>query len=301
MGRADEAISVLRAAVRQDEKNPWAHRNLGTMLLQTQKAIEAVPHFRAATQLLPEDQLAWLGLADAQRLAGNSKEAENAYLAVIKISPHSELADKARAGSSLLAQSGFERTKQVVPRQDAVHYCLEAMQRFAQLSPGDLQKLSLELALAGRRRLCGSQSRQPLSASRDWRANSPGWRWCVSSTLRCSAWLPARTSASTWRRNTNRRKGSSTPQAEGGLRRPWLLLSWAVTSCGWTGVGQDCDHRHRQVHLMTLRPPHWILPSRYNANDVQARSCPGRAALAQWTAESSREAVAAALLLAHVA
>ena len=131
MGRADEAISVLRAAVRQDERNPWAHRNLGTMLLQTQKAIEAVPHFRAATQLLPEDQLAWLGLADAHRLAGNSKEAENAYLAVIDISPHSELADKARAGSSLLAQSGFERTKQVVPRQDAVHYCLEAMQRFA--------------------------------------------------------------------------------------------------------------------------------------------------------------------------
>jgi tetratricopeptide (TPR) repeat protein len=150
MGRADEAISVLRAAVRQDERNPWAHRNLGTMLLQTQKAIEAVPHFRAATQLLPEDQLAWLGLGDAHRLTGNSKEAESAYRAAIDINPHSELADKARAGSSLLAQSGFERTKQVVPRQDAVQYCLEAMQRFAQMPQADFQKLALELAMAGR-------------------------------------------------------------------------------------------------------------------------------------------------------
>lgn len=150
MGRADEAISVLRAALRQDERNPWAHRNLGTMLLQTQKATEAIPHFRDATQLLPEDQLAWLGLADAHRLAGNTKEAESAYRAAININPHSELADKARAGSSLLAQSGFERTKQVVPRQDAVHYCLEAMQRFAQMPQGNFQKLALELAMAGR-------------------------------------------------------------------------------------------------------------------------------------------------------
>jgi tetratricopeptide (TPR) repeat protein len=150
MGRHDEAVGVLRAAVRQDERNPWAHRNLGTTLLQTQKATEAIPHFRAATQLLPEDQLAWLGLADAHRLAGDTKEAEIAYRAAIDINPHSELADKARAGSSLLAQSGFERTKQVVPRQDAVHYCLEAMQRFAQMPQGDFQKLALELAMAGR-------------------------------------------------------------------------------------------------------------------------------------------------------
>ena len=150
MGHADEAISVLRAAARQDERNPWAHRNLGTMLLQTHKAAEAIPHFRAATQLLPEDQLAWQGLADAHRLAGNTKEAESAYRTAIDINPHSELADKARAGSSLLAQSGFERTKQVVPRQDAVHYCLEAMQRFAQMPQGDFQKLALELAMAAR-------------------------------------------------------------------------------------------------------------------------------------------------------
>ena len=150
MGRHDEVVGVLRAAVKQDESNPWAHRNLGTMLLQTQKTTEAIPHFRAATQLLPEDQLAWLGLADALRLAGNTREAEIAYRTAIDINPHSELADKARAGSNLLAQSGFDRVRQVIPRQDAVHYCLDALKNFAGLSPSELQKLSLELAMAGR-------------------------------------------------------------------------------------------------------------------------------------------------------
>jgi len=150
MGRHDEAVDVLRAAVRQNERNPWAHRNLGTMLLQTEKTSEAIPHFQAATRLLPSDQLAWLGLADAHRLAGNTKDAEDAYRTAIEINPHTELADKARTGSNLLAQSGFARTQQVVWRQDAVHYCLEALKRYALMSPGDFQKLALELAMVGR-------------------------------------------------------------------------------------------------------------------------------------------------------
>ncbi len=150
MGRHDEAVGVLRAAVRQDERNPWAHRNLGAMLLQTEKTAEAIPHFQAATQLQPRDQIAWLGLADAHRLAGNTKDAEQAYTTAIEINPHSEFADKARTGSNLLAQSGFDRVRQVIPRQDAVHYCLDALKHFAGLSPSELQKLSLELAMAGR-------------------------------------------------------------------------------------------------------------------------------------------------------
>ena len=150
MGRHDEAVGVLRAAVRQDDRNPWAHRNLGTMLLQTDKTAEAIPHFQAATRLLPSDQIAWLGLADAHRLAGNTKEAERTYRTAIEINPHTELAEKARTGSSLLAKSGFARTQQVVSRQDAVHYCLEAMKRYAQMSPDDFKKLALELAMVGR-------------------------------------------------------------------------------------------------------------------------------------------------------
>ena len=150
MGRPDEAVDVLRAAVAQDQKNPWAQRNLGAMLLRTGQAAEAILHLHAATQLLPNDQIAWLGLADGCRLAGRTQESKDAYATAIRISPHNDLAEKARAGSNLLAQSGFERVRQGIPRQDAVHYCLDALQRFAKLSPDELKKLSLELAMAGR-------------------------------------------------------------------------------------------------------------------------------------------------------
>jgi tetratricopeptide (TPR) repeat protein len=150
MGRNDEAVDVLLAAVGQDEKNPWAQRAVGAILLQMGKATEAIPHFQAATRLLPSDQLAWLGLADACRLAGRVQEAQDAYGAAVQINPHSELAEKARAGSNLLAQSGFDRVRQVIPRQDAVHYCLDALQRFSRMSPSEIQKLTLELGLAGR-------------------------------------------------------------------------------------------------------------------------------------------------------
>jgi tetratricopeptide (TPR) repeat protein len=151
--RVEKAVYWLaeaREAVRQDEGNPWAHRNLGAMLLQTEKTAEAIPHFQAATRLQPSDQIAWLGLADAHRLAGNTKDAEQSYATAIEINPHSEFTDKARTGSNLLAQSGFDRVRQVIPRQDAVHYCLDALKHFAGLSPSELQKLSLELAMAGR-------------------------------------------------------------------------------------------------------------------------------------------------------
>jgi len=150
MGRYDEAVDVLRAALAQDEQNPWAHRNLGAILLQTGKAALALPHYFAATRLLPDDQIAWLGLADAHRLAGNTKDAQDTYRAAIEINPHSGLADKARAGSSAMAHSTFDQTKQGVSRQDAVYYCLDAMKRFAQMSPDAVQKVTLELAMAGR-------------------------------------------------------------------------------------------------------------------------------------------------------
>ena len=150
MGRQEEAIAVLRAAVQRDGKNPWAQRNLGGLLLQTGKAEESISHYEAATRLLPDDQIAWLGLADACRLAKRTKDAEAAYRRAVEINPHSDLAEQARAGSNTLAQSSYDKVREVVVRQDVLHYCLDALQRLSPMPLAELQKLSLELAMAGR-------------------------------------------------------------------------------------------------------------------------------------------------------
>ncbi len=129
------------------DKNPWASRNLGALLM---KLGEAVRHFKVVTQLVPDDQMAWLGLGDACRLSGNSADARTAYRKAIAINPHGDLAEKARAGSNAMAQAGFENTKQVVLRQDALHYSLAALQRYATMPPASVQNLALEIAMLGR-------------------------------------------------------------------------------------------------------------------------------------------------------
>jgi Flp pilus assembly protein TadD len=150
MDKDDEAVKVFQTAIAQDAKNPWAHRNLAGMLMKAAKPDEAISHYQTTTQIQPNDQIAWLGLADACRLTGRTKEAEDAYRSAVKINPHSDLAEKARAGSNLMAQSGFDNLKKSLPRQDAVQYCLDALQTISTMSTTDVLKLALDLAMAGR-------------------------------------------------------------------------------------------------------------------------------------------------------
>ena len=79
MDRNDEAGKVLQTANAQDAKNPWAHRNLAEMLMKAAKPDEAISHYEAATDIQPNDQIAWLGVEDACRVTGRTKAAEEAY------------------------------------------------------------------------------------------------------------------------------------------------------------------------------------------------------------------------------
>jgi tetratricopeptide (TPR) repeat protein len=120
------------------------------MLLKAEKPIEAIAHYRRATEIRRNDQVAWLGLADAYRLADQIKEAESAYRTAVEINPHNDVAELARAGSNTLAQSSFNQVRETSPRQDIVQYCLAALQRFSKMDESELKKLTLELAMAGR-------------------------------------------------------------------------------------------------------------------------------------------------------
>ena len=49
------------------------------------------------------------------------------------------MAERARAGSNALAQSGYEHSRQAVVRQDVLHYCMDALQRLSGLPLAELQ------------------------------------------------------------------------------------------------------------------------------------------------------------------
>jgi predicted Zn-dependent protease len=62
--------------VDDDPGNPWAHRNLGGALLHLGRQEEAVEHLRKAAELSPNDERAWVGLAQALELAGDDRGAD---------------------------------------------------------------------------------------------------------------------------------------------------------------------------------------------------------------------------------
>jgi tetratricopeptide (TPR) repeat protein len=119
-------------------------------LLKQGKPDEALVNLRAATQFAPEDQQAWLGVAEAHRLLSQIAEAESAYAKAVELNPHNDLAERARRGSNQLSEASFQQVRALVPRMDAVHYCLDALKHFAKLSPSEHKKLTLEISMLGR-------------------------------------------------------------------------------------------------------------------------------------------------------
>lgn len=110
-GQDDDAAQLLRAAVDKAPGDWSARRALGETLLKQEKPAEALPHLRLATQPGPDDLLAWLALAEAHRLLGQVGEAESACAKAIELNPHNDAAERARRGSSQLAETGFQRSQ----------------------------------------------------------------------------------------------------------------------------------------------------------------------------------------------
>jgi hypothetical protein len=61
------------------------------------------------------------------------------------------VAEPARQARTRLAQQGFRsRLPSSLERPDAVMYCLSALQKFAAMTPPEVQKIGFEIALLGR-------------------------------------------------------------------------------------------------------------------------------------------------------
>jgi Flp pilus assembly protein TadD len=75
-GRRAEAAEVLRRGLSAAPGDADLHRELGFLLLDTARPVEAAERFRVAIQLHPESPEAWIGLVRAHRVAGRLDLAE---------------------------------------------------------------------------------------------------------------------------------------------------------------------------------------------------------------------------------
>lgn len=152
-GDTDQAVIELRRAAEIDPSNPWAHRNLGASLMNLGRADEGVVHLRKAAELNPTDDKAWYGLGQALETVGDDGGADRAFIEVLDIDEHSEIAELARQARTKLAQRTFRAKTPATERMDAVMYCLGALQRFAPLASAEVQKIGFEIAILGRQGL----------------------------------------------------------------------------------------------------------------------------------------------------
>ena len=152
-GKTVEGIAELETAVRQAPENLWAQRNLGAGLMRAERVAEAAEHLRLATEIDSSDQAAWFGYGQALDVLDKNQEADAAYLKVIEIDEHSNIAEMARQARSKMAQKSFRAAVPGVERMDAVMYCLGALEKFAGMTPDQVQKIGFEIAILGTRGL----------------------------------------------------------------------------------------------------------------------------------------------------
>jgi tetratricopeptide (TPR) repeat protein len=147
-----EAIEALRMAVALNPNDGYSHKNLGAILSRSGARAEGIEHLRRATVLLPSDPATWLNFGLALEDDDKLAEADEAYLKVIALDPTGQIGQRAERGRSQIAEKTF-RGRGGDLRADAFSYCLGALERFEGMPKSEIQKITFEIAMLGRRGL----------------------------------------------------------------------------------------------------------------------------------------------------
>ena len=148
-GQIENAIANLRKACELKPRNPFAHRNLGELLAKTGKANEAIPHYQKFTALLPDVAVGWFGLGEALAAEGRALEADAAFRRALELSPNSSISKAAQVALTKLAESALPNHGGRGERPDAIHYCLSALQSFANMTDDQVKPIMFEIATRG--------------------------------------------------------------------------------------------------------------------------------------------------------
>lgn len=127
VGRFDDAIPHLQAAIRLDERLSGAHADLGTALMARGRLADALVHLQRAVALAPKDEGMYFNLGNGLKAAGRPADAAAAYARALSLNP--DFADARVNLGVLLFTSGrareavphFERAVRLRPNSAVIH------------------------------------------------------------------------------------------------------------------------------------------------------------------------------------
>ncbi len=157
------ACPVLERAVELDPHNPYAVRTLGTLQVMTGDHARAIKTLREAMTLAPDDPIILLTLGQtllAEDPEGHRAEADRLLIRVLELSPHGEIAEKAKDARRSIANRQFHDEAITELRHDALFYCLGALERFEGMSQAELGPIVMEMATLGESGLNGNDPEQ---------------------------------------------------------------------------------------------------------------------------------------------
>jgi tetratricopeptide (TPR) repeat protein len=133
LGDKAEARQALEAAIEVEPGNSFALRSLGSLLVIAGALAAGAERFRQALAVAPDDLITTFNLAQALLELDPDEhrdEADRLLLRVIEAQPYGELAERAKDLRSSIATRDLRADQPNGLRQDAVSYCLQALQLF---------------------------------------------------------------------------------------------------------------------------------------------------------------------------
>ena len=137
----------LRKALKLEPNNPWALKNLGACLLKQGKSDEAVPVLEAAVRANPSDVQSIIGLGQALEEVDRTEDADDQYVIAIQIGGPPQLIDLAKDRRTAIAQKTLRERGTFRP--DVMMYITGALDRFARMTPQEIQTIGFEIAILG--------------------------------------------------------------------------------------------------------------------------------------------------------
>ena len=142
------AVDHLEKAIELEPNNLWALRNLAACRMKQGKADLAVELLEQAIRFAPDDIQILVSYGTALEQAGRTEDADDQYLAAIKIGSPASWVDLAKTRRTELAEKVLRKRGGDL-RPDVMMYITGSLERFSQMNAEEIKAVGMEIAMLG--------------------------------------------------------------------------------------------------------------------------------------------------------